>query len=300
MLSRASLALLSASLAIAAIATVSVRTSNAASLSGFSASLESPEVLSVVAEQPGGTLEIRLRNTGTEAWIREGMVLHSVNLGTVKPDNHDSALYDASTWHSPNRLKLAEQVVNPGELGTFRFSIPNPIPAPASVQFRLVVEHVGWFGPTVTVQTHPAAPPAGDPAFVGPEAPAKRVEVNLTVNTLTMLEGDTAIATFPISPGKWSTPTPTGTFKIQNKTETAYSKSYGLYMPYWNAFTANGAYGIHGLPYWKTRRGIVVEGAAHIGKNVSHGCIRLGPGDAERFFAWADKGTPVHISRPKE
>ncbi len=123
------------------------------------------------------------------------------------------------------------------------------------------------------------------------KAAGKYIEVNLTMQKMCLYEGGNFINTFRVSTGKWSTPTPVGTFAIQNTIDVAYSASFGLYMPHWHAITPDGAYGIHGLPY----RGNWVEGVGHIGTPVSHGCIRLGPGDDVFVYGWADIGTPVFI-----
>lgn len=125
------------------------------------------------------------------------------------------------------------------------------------------------------------------------KAPGKYIELNLTGQRMCLYEGGTFVNSFRVSTGKWSTPTPVGTFAIQNKIRVAYSAKYGLYMPYWMAITANGEYGIHGLPY----RGNWIEGESHIGTPVSHGCIRLGPGNEVIVSNWAEIGIPVFIHK---
>ena len=291
------------SLLAATLATLQFQWTQAA-MPEAAATLMTPSRVEVPAIYPSGIVTIQLKNTGSIPWLREGFAVESVNLGAISPANGNSPFFDPTSWHSANRVELVEAAVAPGEIGTFAFRLMDPAGAATVQNFRLVREHVGWFGPTITVTVVPsdAKPTAiAMPEVAGPLAPppsilTKRVDVSLKDNTLSTYENDILIKTYKISPGKWSTPTPKGEFSIQSKTNVAYSKSFSLYMPYWNAFTSNGAYGIHGLPYWKTSRGgIVVEGAAHIGKNVSHGCIRLGPGDAQEFFTWADVGTPIKI-----
>ncbi len=125
------------------------------------------------------------------------------------------------------------------------------------------------------------------------KAPGKYIELNLTGQRMCLYEGATFVNSFRVSTGKWSTPTPVGTFAIQNKIRVAYSAKYGLYMPYWMAIVANGEYGIHGLPY----RGNWIEGESHIGTPVSHGCIRLGPGNDVFVNNWTDIGIPVFIHK---
>ncbi len=126
----------------------------------------------------------------------------------------------------------------------------------------------------------------------------KRIEVDLSDQKLKMIENGRVVSIRTISTGKWSTPTPTGEYKTRNKIVTAYSKPYALYMEYWMAFSADGSYGLHSLPYWKTKDGgRIYEGANHIGTPVSHGCIRQTLDDAKTLYEWAPVGTPVVITK---
>ena len=86
--------------------------------------------------------------------------------------------------------------------------------------------------------------------------------------------------------------TPQGQFSIYNKTPRAWSKTYALFMPFWMAFLPSGEMGIHELPEWP---GGYKEGANHLGTPVSHGCVRLGVGDAKEVYDWAEIGTPIII-----
>jgi lipoprotein-anchoring transpeptidase ErfK/SrfK len=86
-------------------------------------------------------------------------------------------------------------------------------------------------------------------------------------------------------------PTPRGTFKISNKSKKAWSKAYGLWMPYWLGLN-KGRIGIHELPIWPSG---YREGAGHLGKPISHGCIRLGIGPAQYLYERVATGTEVII-----
>lgn len=118
----------------------------------------------------------------------------------------------------------------------------------------------------------------------------KYIDVNLSKQLMTLFDGQTQIAQYIVSTGKWSMPTPIGTRYIENKDPKAWSAKYGLYMPYWNSI--GGGYGIHELPEWPSG---YKEGENHLGTPVSHGCIRLGVGPAETVYNWASVGTPVYI-----
>jgi len=123
--------------------------------------------------------------------------------------------------------------------------------------------------------------------------PGKYIDVDLAQQKLCRVDGNSAIDCFTISSGKASTPTPTGTYAINNKNPKAWSAQYGLWMPYWQAFIGS-SYGIHELPEWPSG---YKEGQDHLGTPVSHGCIRLGIGDSQTVYNWTEIGTPVYIHK---
>jgi lipoprotein-anchoring transpeptidase ErfK/SrfK len=138
------------------------------------------------------------------------------------------------------------------------------------------------------------------PSFVAGLFPGKYITVNLGEQKMYLLEGQNKIGEYTVSTGKWSTPTPKGTFYIMNKISLAYSRPFRLWMPMWNGLAANPdgsgykGYGIHGLPCWN-RACTSREGESHIGTPVSHGCIRLNDDAVAFVYNWADVGTPVDI-----
>lgn len=119
----------------------------------------------------------------------------------------------------------------------------------------------------------------------------KYLEVDLGKQMLYQIEGDRLVGSRRVSTGKWSMPTPKGEYSINNKVGRAYSSRYDLYMPYWMSFIGS-SYGIHELPEWANG---AKEGESHLGTPVSHGCIRLGVGDAAAVYEWTDIGTPLII-----
>jgi len=86
-------------------------------------------------------------------------------------------------------------------------------------------------------------------------------------------------------------PTPKGNFVVVNKIKKAWSKTYSLWMPFWLGLD-RGSIGIHELPVWPNG---YREGEDHLGKPVSHGCIRLGVGAAQYIFDRVDAGLSVSI-----
>lgn len=120
----------------------------------------------------------------------------------------------------------------------------------------------------------------------------KYLDVDLAQQVMVLFEYGQAVKSYLISSGKRGMDTPKGEFSIYNKSPRPWSKAYGLYMPNWMAFTADGKFGIHELPEWP---GGYKEGANHLGRPVSHGCIRLGVGAAKDVYDWTDTGTVVVI-----
>jgi len=120
----------------------------------------------------------------------------------------------------------------------------------------------------------------------------KYIDISLKYQNMVIFENGKALSAHIISSGKSGMPTPQGQFSIYNKALRAWSKKYALFMPFWMAFLPSGEMGIHELPEWP---GGYKEGANHLGTPVSHGCVRLGIGDAKEVYDWAEIGTPVVI-----
>ncbi len=123
----------------------------------------------------------------------------------------------------------------------------------------------------------------------------KKLEKSILIDTkkqelYQQLNGVT-IRTHTVSTGKPSMATPKGEYLIGNKNPRAWSKTYGLWMPYWLGLKGTKM-GIHELPEWPNG---YKEGAAHLGTPVSHGCIRLGVIAAKIVYDWTEVGTKVII-----
>jgi lipoprotein-anchoring transpeptidase ErfK/SrfK len=119
----------------------------------------------------------------------------------------------------------------------------------------------------------------------------KAIVIDLSEQSFSYFEDGFRISTHITSTGAGVYKTPIGEYEINNKAKLAFSNRYGLYMPYWMSFIG-GLYGIHELPYWPNG---YREGEDHLGKPVSHGCVRLGIGPAEEVFSWAEIGTKVIV-----
>jgi len=118
------------------------------------------------------------------------------------------------------------------------------------------------------------------------------IDINLSAQILTLFEDGRLLDSYVVSTGKMGMETPRGTYAVVNKFLRAWSKKYGAFMPYWMAITPGGSFGIHELPELLDG---YKEGTDDLGNPVSHGCIRLGIGPAERVYNWAEVGTPVVV-----
>lgn len=139
------------------------------------------------------------------------------------------------------------------------------------------------------------------PDFVAGLFEGLYVDVSIKKQTMYIMNGSTKTAQYLVSTGKAGTPTPIGVFYVKNKIELARSPLYrSLWMRKWNALARSPdgsgyqGYGIHDLPCFDPGCNSV-EGAAHLGRQASHGCVRLGPQDAAWFYDNIPVGTPVNI-----
>lgn len=138
---------------------------------------------------------------------------------------------------------------------------------------------------------------SGSPSLVTP-MPPKRIEINLTNQTLLAYEGDQLVYNFLISSGKWGR-TPTGVYQIWTKLR--YTKMEGgsralntyYYLPnvpyvmyfYNDEIPKYRGYGLHGT-YWHD----------NFGHPMSHGCINMRTEDAAKIFYWAKPDLNGHRS----
>jgi lipoprotein-anchoring transpeptidase ErfK/SrfK len=89
--------------------------------------------------------------------------------------------------------------------------------------------------------------------------PVYRIIVDLSDRQLHLLDGNTVTRSFPVGIGKMVTKTPTGEFFIINK----QANPGGPFGAFWMGLS-KPHYGIHGT-----------DDPSSIGREVSHGCIRM-------------------------
>lgn len=268
-----------------------------------------------------GLVEVRFRNDGNVRWF----AAHSgcadspaFFLGTRREQDAPSALgvsipnLSAFNWLNENfnRVTLAETFVDPGEEGTFRFTVKAPERETVYRQyFAAVVEGVTWLEESEFALDlfvgEPAPEVVAKLPFIdrsldlGLLAEDKSVEVDLKAQQTHLFYGDRAVATFTVSTGAPQTPTPRGDFQIHKIEDLRISGGRPRYlMPNYLSLVKNGAFGFHALPSLRNDQGVFwTEALNHIGQAVSHGCIRLLPADSEKLKNFVSVGTPVSIYR---
>ncbi len=146
----------------------------------------------------------------------------------------------------------------------------------------------------VLLLTTPALAAETRPQGIGPRAPAPTgVLVNLPARTLYWYREGKLVRAFPVGIGKYSSQTPLGSYKVQNKAKNPWWQppwggdpvAPGPANPLgtrWIGF--NGEYGIHGN-----------NNPASIGSLVSLGCIRMYIPDVEWLYDQVSVGTPVTV-----
>jgi lipoprotein-anchoring transpeptidase ErfK/SrfK len=129
--------------------------------------------------------------------------------------------------------------------------------------------------------------PAGRPFGVG--ANERWIDVNLSSQTLTAYEGNTAVYDTYISSGLPAHPTVTGQFRIwlryASQTMDGSRLGYDYYLtnvPYVMYFYED--YALHGT-YWHN----------NFGYPMSHGCVNMYTPDAQWVFNWSTIGTVVNV-----
>ena len=143
-----------------------------------------------------------------------------------------------------------------------------------------------------------------------PAVPAyqnRRIEIDTREKLLDLYEGDTLLATFPITPGSSSLPAPAGTWRILGiATMPWFRWDEGVLK---RGVRTNEFYNIPAGPsnpvgvVWigLNRRSIGLHGTNNpltIGRASSHGCIRLANWDAIRLVQMISPGITVVIDGP--
>lgn len=118
---------------------------------------------------------------------------------------------------------------------------------------------------------------AAEPAKPKPLPTTLVARINLTSQTMTVTANGKPIHTWKVSSGAPGYATPPGTFKPGWMSKMWYSRQYDdAPMPHSVFF--NGGIAVHGT-----------TSIGNLGRAASHGCVRLAPGNAARFYSLVSK-----------
>jgi len=112
--------------------------------------------------------------------------------------------------------------------------------------------------------------------FAAPASAAISVKVDLAAQRMTVNTSDGESHVWAISSGRQGYRTIRGNFRPQRLAKSWYSRKYGGAMP--NAVFFRGGFAIHGT-----------SAIGRLGNPASHGCVRLHPSNAAKFFALVQK-----------
>jgi hypothetical protein len=155
-----------------------------------------------------------------------------------------------------------------------------------SFQLLLLLTSLNFYAGMASAQTA-AQLPSNPPA-----QPARRIVVSLPDRKLAFLEGDRVIKIYDVAVGAPGSPSPSGDYQIVQRLKNPSYYKPGVVIgpgannplgPRWIGLSAKG-FGIHGT-----------NQPSSIGKNASHGCIRLGNKDMEDLFARVQVGDRVSL-----
>ena len=136
------------------------------------------------------------------------------------------------------------------------------------------------------------AAPQTTPRLTPATKPERRIVVSIPDRKLALLEGDRVVKIYKVAVGAAVSPSPNGEFRIAQRLENPTYYKPGVVIgpgkdnplgPRWIGLDVKG-FGIHG-----TNR------PASIGKNASHGCVRLRNHDIEDLYARVRVGDRVSL-----
>jgi hypothetical protein len=252
---------------------------------------------------------VPIKNTSAVPWDSA-----KLELGTVysTADKNRPSAWKTADWESATRIRLSEpdRWIMPNQIAEFRFTMQSPkFFGQYREYFQPVLDEVWLTGDPVVLQIQ-----VGE-EVVTQSTVSKEIRVYRKSQTAEWLESGFVVATLPISSGKTGYATPAGRYTIINHAKEAYSEKYSLYMGNWMGLAREGVgfqgFGLHSLAYWKTTNhpyadgtikngrlyigNRVYEDALHLGKAMSHGCIRQGVEESAVAYDWAPDGTLVTV-----
>ncbi len=139
---------------------------------------------------------------------------------------------------------------------------------------------------------------ACEDVITAPPVPGKWITINKTKRILTLYEGDMVVQKYPVAVGNPPSRTPEGKYTIVSKVINPSWGGGGYAEPVKGGVPENPlGYRWLGLSY-KNGSTLGIHGnnsPYSIGKNVSHGCIRMINSDVTQLFAIIPQSAPVWI-----
>ncbi|HZU07926.1 MAG TPA: L,D-transpeptidase family protein [Chloroflexota bacterium] len=202
----------------------------------------------------------------------------------------DPVLTFSAPVANPEAVEEAITIDPPVE-GTFRWLAPNRVQFVTEKSFPYSTDV------RLTVRGGPESLRAVDGGFLEDDfqlayrtQPHKRIDVDLTRQTVSLLEDGRVVFTTLASTGMRGAETPTGTFTIQYKLPKTRMRGvnpngvhYDIPDVPW-VMALFGDYTLHGAP-WRQAWGVP----------LSNGCVSMPTAAAKYVYDWAPVGTPVTI-----
>ncbi len=144
----------------------------------------------------------------------------------------------------------------------------------------------------------------GSDPSVPPAPPTTAVKVNVKTNMLAVYESEKLIAAFPVTIGSAQTKSPVGDWKVSSVAKMPtfrYDKSmlnHGVRSGNFHMLPPGPNNPVGVIWIQLNKKGIGMHGTNdpdHIGRNASHGCVRLANWDIVRLAAKVKAGVPVSI-----
>lgn len=282
-------------------------------------------------------LDLFFENTGNMTWFSANSACAAgpiVNLGTMRERDRASDIFGEAGWIANNRIAMQTPKVEPGQIGVFEFTSVMPLNVDIYREyFQLVAEGKEWIRDSeINIDFY-----AGEmyesqenldlkSLYISSSMPfseldlsgEKKIEIDLSEQKMHVYLDNILIRVFRVSTGAYKTPTPIGDFEISFKQKVRIAGGDIPYiMPLWQ--TVYRGVGLHALPSlgnarlrskikklapdeeapveWFKEDSLWTEAVDHIGRPVSHGCIRLLPEDARFMYEFTEEGTPISIRR---
>lgn len=287
-------------------------------------------ILSIkIGQNQKARMALFFENTGNIPWFSSNSKCQNapkVSLGTTRTLDRQSVFLNG------NRVTMQEEKIEPGQIASFEFEINSPSESDIYREFfALTVEgktwmkdseimidfHVGNITETQeSIDKKTTYIPVSMKFSELDLTAEKTLEVDLSEQKMYIKIGDKLVRIFRTSTGKAETPTPTGNYNIEFKQQVRIAGGGTPYiMPKWQRI--HEGVGIHALPSlgnatlrhkilqlepdedapteWFKDDSLWTEAVDHIGRPVSHGCVRLLPDDADFLFDFTEIGTPIAI-----